>query len=160
MSLNKDVFASLFLMLVCGTFIYASFDIQSIGFGQMHPALWPRIILAPLTLLCAVLFLQSFFKKDHVPENRGGLSGWFVYYKNPLLSFLMFFTFLLTLPYFGMLMGGTLFVFFMLCILGGWTGRQLLQHGLISIAMVGAMWTIFAFALGVFLPKSIFFNAF
>ncbi len=160
MSLNKDVFASLFLLLVCGTFIHASFDIQSIGFGQMHPALWPRIILAPLTLLCAVLLLQSVFKKDHVPEKRGGPSGWFIYHKNPLLSFVMFFLFLLTLPYIGMLIGGALFVFFMLCILGGWTGRRILQHGIVAIAMVGAMWSIFTFALGVLLPKSIFFGSF
>jgi len=153
MSLNRDVFVGLVLLVLCGAFFTATFDIQKPQFGQMSSALWPRLILTPLTILSFIFLVQSLLRTEPVREKKGGPRGWVEYYKNPLVSFFLFFLFLITMPYLGMLIGGVLFVFFMLSYLGGWEPKQLVVHGAIALGTVGAMWSIFSFALGVILPQ-------
>ena len=119
----------------------------------MSSALWPRIILVPLTILSFVYLVRSLIWGGGERVKRGGLGAWFQYYKNPIICFLLFFGFLITLPYFGMLIGGLLYVFIMLSIFGGWGLRQMAPHALIAIASVGVMWSIFTFGLGVILPR-------
>ncbi len=129
-------------------------------FGQISSALWPRAILAPLTLLSFIFFVKSLFQERSEDEKKGGFNGWLKYYKNPILVFGFFFLFLVTLPYLGMLIGGVLFVFGTLSYFGGWDAKSLIIHGLIASATVGAMWSIFTFALGVILPQGEVFSAF
>ena len=57
------------------------------------------------------------------------------------------------MPLLGMLIGGLLFVFLMLSVLGGMAPRQMALHAVIAVAAVGVMWSIFTFGLGVFLPE-------
>ena len=59
-----------------------------------------------------------------------------------------------------MLIGGIAFVFLLLCMLGGWSIRNLLVHALIASISVGGMWSIFTFGLGVLLPAGEIFNPF
>ncbi|MEH6476026.1 MAG: tripartite tricarboxylate transporter TctB family protein [Sneathiella sp.] len=153
MRLNRDVYVGIALLLICAVFLNATFDIQSPLFGQMSSALWPRIILTPLTFLSLIYVIRSMRLTEPVWEQRGSLANWFAYYKNPICCFILFFVFLLTLPYLGMLIGGIIFVFAMLTFLGGWQPKQLITHALVSAVFVGAMWAIFTFVLGVILPQ-------
>ncbi|MBT3885472.1 MAG: tripartite tricarboxylate transporter TctB family protein [Rhodospirillaceae bacterium] len=153
MRINRDVIVAIALLIICALFINASFRIKEATFGQMSSALWPRIILAPLTILSFVYLVRSLLQSEPVREKRGGLSGWIGYYKNPIVCFFLFFIFLITMPYFGMLIGGILFVFAMLTYLGGYRPRDIVVHGTIAVAAVGIMWSIFTFGLGVILPS-------
>ncbi len=65
----------------------------------------------------------------------------------------MFLAFLLTLPVLGMLIGGVLFVFFTLCLLGPKTARSTGLHAIIAVVSVTCMWLVFTYGLGVFLPR-------
>jgi len=151
--INRDVVVAIVLLLGCATFIAASFDIDPALFGQMSSSLWPRAILAPLTLLSLVYLVKSIKETSVERVSRGGLTGWFQYYRNPIVCFGLFFAFLAVMPLLGMLLGGLLFVFLMLSVLGGFAPRQMAIHALISIAAVGVMWSIFTFGLGVILPE-------
>jgi hypothetical protein len=52
-----------------------------------------------------------------------------------------------------MLIGGVLFVFGLLTLLGGFSYKLLIKHFSISIISVGFMWIIFTFGLKVMLPE-------
>jgi len=52
-----------------------------------------------------------------------------------------------------MLIGGTLLVFALLTALGHRTPKYLLIHAAIAIVSVGAVWSLFTFALQVYLPE-------
>jgi hypothetical protein len=158
MRINRDVIVAIVLLIICGLFISATFDIKAPTFGQMSSALWPRIILAPLTVLSLLLLMKSLFQERTEEEKKGGFGGWLAYYKNPIMVFGFFAVFVMTLPFFGMLIGGLLFVFVTLSYFGGWTPTKLASHGIISLVMVGAMWSIFTFALGVILPQGEIFT--
>jgi hypothetical protein len=152
--INRDVVVAIVLLLGCGVFIAASFDIEAAIFGQMSSSLWPRAILAPLTLLSLIYLIKSIAEAANVEyPSRGGVTGWLRYYRNPIVCFGLFFVFLAAMPLLGMLIGGLLFVFLMLSVLGGIAPRQMVLHALISVAAVGVMWSIFTFGLGVILPE-------
>ncbi len=88
----------------------------------------------------------------------GGLIGWIIYWRNPLWCFGLFFAYLVTLPTLGSLIGGVLFVFTLMGVLGGWSARHLLQHAALALISVGGMWAIFTYGLGVFLPPGEIFS--
>ena len=151
--INRDVVVAIVLLLGCAAFIAASFDIDPTLFGQMSSSLWPRAILVPLTLLSLIYLVKSIMEIPTVRESRGGVTGWFRHYRNPIICFGLFFAFLAVMPLLGMLLGGLLFVFLMLSVLGGIAPRQMAIHALVSLAAVGVMWSIFTFGLGVILPE-------
>jgi putative tricarboxylic transport membrane protein len=157
MRINRDVVVAIVLLILCALFINASFVIKAPTFGQMSSALWPRIILAPLTVLSFLFLVKSLFQDRTEDEKKGGFGGWLTYYKNPIFVFGFFATFVATLPWFGMLVGGFLFVFVTLSFFGGWDAKSLTIHGIIACATVGIMWSVFTFALGVLLPQGEFF---
>jgi len=151
--LSRDAITALLLLIMCATFFVASFDIRVPNYGTLPPTAWPRAILTFLTILCVIYLVQS-IKFPSEPSKPGiGLKGLISEYKNPLWCFSLYLVFLLTLPIFGMLIGGILFVFCMLTVLGGRARSNLLLHGLIAILSVGLMWGIFTYALNVMLPE-------
>ena len=157
--INRDVVVAIVLLLGCAAFIAASFDFDPALFGLMSSSLWPRAILAPLTLLSLVYLVKSIVEAADVEyPSRGGLKGWFQYYRSPIICFGLFFVFLAAMPLLGMLLGGLLFVFAMLSVLGGIAPRKMVVHALIALVAVGVMWSIFTFGLGVFLPAGELFS--
>ena len=157
--INRDVIVAVILLVLCGIFFQQSFGIVTVEFnaiaaGQMKPDLWPQIILAALTAMSAIYFVQSIASPPEAREKRGGFSGWFAYYQNPILCYICFLLFLILLPYLGMLVSGILFVFILMSILGGFDRKTLISNALISAFTVGGMWLIFTFALGVLLPRN------
>ena len=160
--MNRDTYVAIFLLLFCGVFIWASFDIRTPDYGVLKPSTWPQVILGVMTFLCFVYLIQSIKAgpdKKVVGRNmEPGLKGFFIYWRNPILCFLMFFLFLWSLPFLGMLIGGISFVFTLMTLLGGWTTRQLALHAFVAVCSVGAMWSLFTFGLDVMLPEGLIYN--
>ena len=52
MSLNRDFFVALFFLILSGVMFVATFQLPPPMFGQMSPALWPRIILVAAGAAC------------------------------------------------------------------------------------------------------------
>ena len=57
--LNRDSIVAIFLLLFCGVFIWASFDIRTPDYGVLKPSTWPQVILGVMTLLCLIYLVQS-----------------------------------------------------------------------------------------------------
>jgi len=160
--LNRDSIVAICLLVACGVFIWATFDIRSPDYGVLMPSTWPRVILAALTLLSLIYLVQSIKAGpddvSQAPDREPGLAGFVAYWRNPVICFVMFFLYLLTMPVLGMLIGGILFVFMLMTLLGGWQPKQLLLHAVIAVVAVGAMWSMFTFALEVMLPEGVIYN--
>jgi len=118
-----------------------------------------RSILAVMTFLSLLYLFQSI--KAGVPQpTEDELAqmaerkrvGFFGYWRNVIICFVLFFVYLLTMPWLGMLLGGLAFVFLLLNFLGGWSPRLLALHALIAVCTVGGMWVLFTFGLEVNLP--------
>jgi len=157
--LNRDVYIAIFLLLLCGAFLTASFHIREIDYGILTPAAWPQIILVALTILSMIYLVQS-LRRGAGPDDGTPVSvkGVLEKYRNPLWCYALFLLFLLTLDYLGMLIGGVLFVFCLLTAIGGASKRNLIIHALIAIIMIGAMWALFTYALGVIFPQGEIFT--
>ena len=160
---NRDTIIAIGLLFFTAVLIWASFDIRSPDYGTLAPSAWPRSVLGILLVFGLIYLFQS-LRASPGPESeeenigRGGLAGWFVKYRNPLWCYLIYFLFLASLPFFGALIGGILLVFLLLNILGGWSPRALLQHALIAVISMGAMWSLFTFGLRVILPEGVVFS--
>ncbi len=96
---------------------------------------------------------------DEEPPPKS-LGEWLARWRNVLWCFLLFFAYLASLPVLGMLIGGVLFVFLLLNVLGGWEGRKLVLHAAVALVATGSMWTLFTFGLGVILPPGMIFSPF
>ena len=153
---------------MCGAFYWASFDIRDMGYESLGSEVWPRIVLFILTALSLLYLVRSLGKTpqagakgiDAGAKAAAGVKRWYATYRNAIWCFVAFGTFLITLPYLGMLIGGILFVFVTLTLLGGWDSRSLVIHGVIAVLAVGAMWALFTFALRVILPEGEIFTVF
>lgn len=166
--LNRDTVVAIVLLMACGVMFNATFDIRTPDYGQLMPSTWPRVILSALTLLCVIYLFQSIRQGPTENDERleegtrpdPGFIGWLRYWQNPIWCFVLFFLYLATLPYLGSLIGGVLFVFALMGVLGGWSAKQLVQHAVLAIATVGGMWALFTYGLGVILPPGIIFSPF
>ena len=166
--IDRDTIVAVLLILMCGTFFWVSFDIRQPDYGILMPSTWPRVLLSLLSVLSAIYLVQSLTRPPAQPpaqslarpdgEGRAGLKAWLAHYRNPIWCYGLFLAFLLTLPFFGILIGGVLFVFGLLTALGGLGGRKLAVHAAIALVSVGAMWAVFTFALGVILPQGMIFT--
>lgn len=158
MRVSRDVVIAVLLLLFCGAFYAATFTIRQTSYGTVGSEIWPRMILVFLTGLTIVYLVGSLRTPpaeatESVRAPGSALGRFYATYRNPISCFAAFAVFLATLPYLGMLIGGVLFVFAALTLMGGWRPRDVGVHGLIALGTVGAMWAIFTFGLGVILPE-------
>lgn len=163
---NRDTLAAIALLVLTGVFFVSTFDIRTPDYGTLGPATWPRIILGALAVLVLIFLVQSAKRgpDEGLPsaEAPGGESladtvlGW----RNVFWCFALFLAYLLVLPWLGMLVGGTAFVFLLLTVLGGWTPRLIAVHAAIAVLTVGGMWSLFTYVLDVFLPRGELFGTF
>ena len=56
---NRDVVIAILLLVFCGVFFWASFDIRQPDYGTLMPSTWPRVIIALLALLSVIYLVQS-----------------------------------------------------------------------------------------------------
>ena len=168
--LNQDTILAILLLLISGGLLIASFDIREPDYGQLSPAAWPRAVVIALGFLSFLYLLQSVragaatqtggdvpkqappldAPADH--DRSGGAASFFGYWRNVIWCFILFFAYLLTMPYLGMLIGGVAFAFLLMTALGGASPRQLALHAVIALVCVGGMWALFTFGLRVPLP--------
>ena len=161
--ISRDSVIALLLLVFCGTFFWASFQIEDMGYSSMGSELWPQAILVVLTIFVLVFFVQSVAKtvEPEDKKERRGVAAWFAQYRNPIWCFVLFFVFLVTMPYLGMLLGGVLFVFLTLTALGERSMRHHVLHGVVAVVSITGMWAIFRFGLHVFLPEGeLFYGVF
>ncbi len=152
MTLNRDFFVAVFFLVLSLGMYATTYTLPEPMFNQLASWTWPRIILVPLGFLSLVLMLQS-QKSDDETVSFSTLRQWLVENSNPFVCFALFFGFLLFMPVLGMLIGGLIYVFLTLSVLGGWTPRLLALHAGISVVFVFGMWATFSLALGVLLPE-------
>ncbi|MEQ8709602.1 MAG: tripartite tricarboxylate transporter TctB family protein [Rhodospirillales bacterium] len=160
--LNRDALTAIVLLIVEAVFLQQTFQIREMSFATMGADVWPRAILIPL-ILCTLGYLaQSLRRGPDVVASENAEAGetvadgnWLYRYRNVFFCYGLFLAFLLTLDFFGMLIGGILFVFLALTAMGGASPRALALHALIAVVAVGAMWSIFTFALRVILPEGV-----
>jgi putative tricarboxylic transport membrane protein len=159
--LNRDVYVAIALLLICGVFFWASFEIRTPDYGALSPAAWPQVIIGVLTVLSIIYLVQSIKHgpdadddedRDERPKPTN-LREWIVYWRNVFWCFALFFLYLSGIPYLGMLVSGVAFVFLLQCALGGISPRKLALHAFIAILAVGGMWSLFTYALEVQLPR-------
>jgi len=167
--LNRDAIIAIILLAFCGVFFWASFDIRQPDYGVLLPSTWPRVVIGILAFLSVLYLLQSLNAGAEVSEDdkydaehaRGpGFRGWIEHWRNPLSCFFLFFLYLLSLPVLGMLIGGIIFVYVLMGVLGGWDGNKPVLHAVFAIGTIGAMWSLFTFGLGVLLPPGIILGQF
>ena len=166
--LNRDAVIAIVLLMACGILFWSTFSIRAPDYGQLKPSTWPRVVLGVLSLLSTIYLVQSLRrgpapedeadKDDDGPPRTPGLIGWILYWRNPLWCFGLFFAYLATLPVLGSLIGGVLFVFTLMGVLGGWSARNLVQHAALALISVGGIWGIFTYGLGVILPPGEIFS--
>ena len=162
---NRDVVIAILLLVFCGVFFWASFDIRQPDYGTLMPSTWPRVIIALLALLSVIYLVQSLKHGIDEVDQRDvpaepGVRAWFSHWQNPLWCFGLFFVYLALMPVLGMLIGGIGFVFILLGVLGGWQRQTLPLHAAVAVIAVGGMWSLFTYGLGVILPSGIIFNPF
>jgi tripartite tricarboxylate transporter TctB family protein len=150
--LNRDTLVSLLLLVFCGVMISASLEIEDTSYGTMQSSVWPQAVLGILTVFCLAMFGQSVLKTAVAKPESSAASGGIGRYRNAITVYILFFLFLVTMPYLGMLLGGVGFVFLALTLLGEPELKRVPLHLAIAVGMVGLMWTIFTFGLGVLLP--------
>ena len=150
---NSDVIIATVLLVVSSAFFFETFRYQKVHLAIVGSKLWPRVAATALFFV-AVIYLFKSLRQGRSDTNRGwSLKQWLTLNRNVLICFIAYAVFLASLPYVGMLMGGTLFVFVTLTLLGKRTRRDHLIHALIALVSIGTMWAIFTFGLGVILPQ-------
>ncbi len=161
--LNKDAVIAIVLLLASGIFFWSTFSIRIPDYGVLSPAAWPRVIIIALAGLSFVYLIQSLkagAPAEEKPIRDPGVKAWFIHWQNPIYCFSLFLFYLLTLPILGSLIGGVIFVFTLMSILGGISGQKVILHAFLSLLTVGGMWCIFTFGLGVILPTGVIFSVF
>jgi hypothetical protein len=158
-SINRDTVCALALLVFCAVFFWSSTSIKDMGYESMSSEMWPRIILGVLTVFSLIYLVRSLSGPLQNADDDADIAvrpagvSWLSYYRNVIICFLLFGVFLVTLPYLGMLIGGVLFVFAMLCALGGWSVRKMISHAVIALLAMGGMWAVFTYGLNVILPQ-------
>lgn len=151
---NRDTYVAVVLLAICGVLFSSTFYVEDMGYATIGSEVWPQLILVVLAALTLAYLFQSLRQgREAGGEEGGGFRGWLGRYRNALWCYLLFFLFLVTLPWLGMLLGGILFVFLTLTVLGNRSPRDHLIHGIIAVGTITLMWAIFTFGLNVFLPQ-------
>ncbi len=151
--LSLDTMVATALLIMGGVLFWDTFQWRRTPYATMASSVWPRFVLVVFFVLCTIYLIRSLYKGPAGKTRRTFLE-WVAYYRNPMACYGLFFLFLVTLPYFGILIGGILFVWAVQAVVGERTARAQLRHAAIAIASVGAMWLIFTYAIGVILPES------
>jgi putative tricarboxylic transport membrane protein len=156
-ALNRDSIVATVLLIAGGVLFWDTFQWRRTPYATMASSVWPRFVLIIFFALCAVYLVRSLVK-GAAGESKATFLGWLTYYRNPLWCYGLFFLFLVTLPYLGILIGGILFVWAVQAVVGERTVRAQLRHATIAIASVGFMWLVFTYALDVILPAGSLFH--
>ena len=154
--LNADIIIAALLLVFSGVLLAATFAFQSPPLFHFSIRTWPRAVAGTLGLLSFLYLLRSL--RVRRPEGRISFDprAWISANRNVFACFGLFALFVATLPFLGMLIGGILFVYILLALMGGGNARTHAVNAAIAAVSVGGMWAVFTFALRVILPGGIF----
>ncbi|HSS66217.1 MAG TPA: tripartite tricarboxylate transporter TctB family protein [Gammaproteobacteria bacterium] len=150
---NPDIVISLLLMVLSATLFVETFGMQKVHLAIIGAKLWPRIVVIVLFFLSAIYLARSLRAGRPASDAAFSFKAWIVGNRNVIGCFAIYGLFLLALPYLGMLLGGTLFVFATLTLIGRRDLRGYLIHAAVAVVTIGGMWAVFRFGLGVILPE-------
>mgnify|MGYP001565730681 CR=1 FL=1 len=156
-SINADTVIAIALLALCGALFAETFTFEIPRLSSFGIRLWPRFIIGTLAVLSFIYLIRSL--KQGPTEGRAPFvwRAWLAANRNVLACFGLFALFIATLPVFGMLIGGILFVHILLTVMGGQNNvRHHAINAAIAVVSVGGMWAIFTFALRVIMPGGIF----
>ena len=156
--LNRDTVVAVFFLLFCGVFYAASLEIEQTTYATIGAEVWPQLIIGLLFALSLIYLFQSVAGAHGKKTEATGAAGFLARYRNAIWCYGLFLAFLLSLDILGMLLGGILFVFLSLTVLGERTPKTIAIHAAVAVVSVGAMWSIFTFALRVILPQGVVLN--
>lgn len=164
MTVNRDAIVAIVLLAFSAALFSASYEIRATNYGTMPSDVWPRILIVLLGILSAVYLFRSLtgrMAQEDRPvreDGRMGIGGWLATWRNPIVCYLLFGLYLVSIPWIGMLLGGILFVFLTLTFLGEGGAKSHILHAVVAIVTVGFMWSVFTFALRVILPPGELFE--
>ena len=150
---NSDSVVAALLLAFCGIMWNATYAIEITPYQSMQSSVWPRVILVGLGLSSACLLFKGAAAPRPAAAGNDGPAGWLRRYRNALVVYAVFLGFLVTLDVLGMLIGGTLFVFLTLTLLGEPSLSRVPAHLSTAVVSIGMMWAIFTFGLRVILPE-------
>ncbi len=153
-AINRDTIVAIILLLISGVLYAETYKIRGLMFdASMGPEVWPRVAIGFMGVMSLVYLVQSVrgrYAPRTAEEKEAPPAGRFL---NPLLCVLAFLAFLLALPHLGFFVGGLIFVFAVLTILGPRTRRATLLHLVIALGTVGVIWLLFTQLLRMYLPQ-------
>ncbi|MGH6792821.1 MAG: tripartite tricarboxylate transporter TctB family protein [Methyloceanibacter sp.] len=158
--LNTDALIAVLLLVACAELFRQTFHFRVPPFATMDSAVWPRLIIGSLAILCLVYLIQSFRPAAPDADAEKTTDAKPFSHRNAIICFILFVLFAATLPYLGMLLGGMAFVFLMQELMGPRDMRSRLTHLAVAAISVGGMWAVFTFALRVILPEGILLPGF
>lgn len=150
---NPDIVISLLLMVLSATLFVETFGMQKVHLAIIGAKLWPRIVVIVLFFLSVIYFVQSIRTRRPPSDEPFSARQWLVDNRNVVGCFAIYGLFLITLPYLGMLVAGSLFVFAVLTLIGRRDLRAHVIHAVVAVVTIGGMWAVFRFGLGVILPE-------
>jgi hypothetical protein len=154
MRLRADTVIGAILVALLIILFLMSFGLPPAPYGTMGPALFPRVLLIALFPLCAVLFVKS-LRNDlrSRPEAMRAFAEWFYIYRNVLVSYSLFFVFVLAVPWAGYMVSGFVFLLLMQVALGPKRLGKVPQFLAVSIGVLAGVYFIFRVVLLVLLPE-------
>lgn len=151
--INSDIVISLLLMTLSAVLFVETFGLQKVNLAIIGAKLWPRIVVIVLFLLSSIYLVQSLRATRPPADEPFSFKRWMLVNRNVIGCFAIYGLFLVTLPYLGMLLGGSMFVFLTLTLIGRRNLRSHLTHAAVAVITIGGMWAVFRFGLGVILPE-------
>ena len=165
--MNRDFWTSLFLLFLSFVLYRESTFIEDVDYGSMKADVWPTFLVMLLVVLSISMLVKSLIEyrqatqsstqDNENAEQTDSVAGW-TWLINPMIVFVLFFLFLITLDYLGMLIGGIFFTFITMTLLGQISWRTVPIYFAISVISISGMWAIFTFGLRVMLPEGVLFT--
>jgi heme/copper-type cytochrome/quinol oxidase subunit 2 len=165
--MNRDFWTSLFLIFLSFVLYRESTFIEDVDYGSMKADVWPTFLVMLLIVLSISMLVKSLMEyrqatqsstqDNENAEQTDPVTGW-TWLLNPMIVFVLFFLFLITLDYLGMLIGGIFFTFITMTLLGQISWRTVPIYFAISVISISGMWAIFTFGLRVMLPEGVLFT--
>lgn len=165
--MNCDFWTSLFLIFLSFVLYRESTFIEDVDYGSMKADVWPTFLVMLLVVLSISMLVKSLMEyrqatqsstqDNENAEQTDSVTGW-TWLINPMIVFVLFFLFLITLDYLGMLIGGIFFTFITMTLLGQISWRTVPIYFVISVISISGMWAIFTFGLRVMLPEGVLFT--
>ena len=151
--IDSDIFIAALLLVFSGILFAATFAFSTPPVFTFSIRTWPRAVVGVLAILSLIYLIQSLARGGRKQRDPFAWRAWLAANRNVVVCFALFVLFLATLPVFGMLIGGIVFVYLSFVFLGGWNDmRTQTINAAVAVVFVGGMWAVFTFALRVILP--------